>query len=65
MSRSRNVLDVRASLKVGLQMEQDNFPPHKMSSLGIEPGSLDKAVVHVGGLNDFHVVMGILTGYRG
>ena len=26
--RSRNVLDVRASLKVGLQMEQDNFPSH-------------------------------------
>ena len=26
--RSRNVLDVRASLKVGQQMEQDNFPSH-------------------------------------
>ena len=26
--RSRNALDVRASLKVGLQMEQDNFPSH-------------------------------------
>ena len=25
---SRNVLDVRASLNVGLQMEQDNFPSH-------------------------------------
>ena len=31
ISRNRNVLDVRASLKVGLQMEQDNFPSHKMS----------------------------------
>ena len=30
-SRNSNVLDVRASLKVGLQMEQDNFPSHKMS----------------------------------
>ena len=29
--KNRNVLDVRASLKVGLQMEQDNFPSHKMS----------------------------------
>ena len=27
-SRNSNVLDVRASLKVGLQMEQDNFPSH-------------------------------------
>ena len=49
-SRNSNVLDVRASLKVGLQMEQGNFPSHKMSSLGIEPGSLEKAVVHVGDL---------------
>ena len=28
ISRNRNVLDVRASLKVGLQMEQGNFPFH-------------------------------------
>ena len=28
IGKSRNVLDVRASLKVGLQMEQDNFPSH-------------------------------------
>ena len=28
LNRSRNALDVRASLKVGLQMEQDNFPSH-------------------------------------
>ena len=28
ISRNRNVLDVRASLKVGLQMEQGNFPSH-------------------------------------
>ena len=27
-SKNRNVLDVRASLKVGLQMEQDKFPSH-------------------------------------
>lgn len=27
-SRSRNVLDVRAALKDGLQMEQGNFPSH-------------------------------------
>lgn len=27
-NENRNVLDVRASLKVGLQMEQDNFPSH-------------------------------------
>ena len=31
-------------------MEQGKFPSHKMSSLGTEPGSLDKAVVHVGDL---------------
>ena len=28
INRNRNVPDVRASLKVGLQMEQDNFPSH-------------------------------------
>lgn len=28
LNKNRNVLDVRASLKVGLQMEQDNFPSH-------------------------------------
>ena len=50
ISRNRNVLDVRASLKVGLQMEQGNFPFHSMFYLDIEPGSLDKAVVHVGDL---------------
>ncbi|RHE39230.1 hypothetical protein DW740_10780 [Blautia obeum] len=27
-SKNRNVLDVRASLKVGLQMEQDKIPSH-------------------------------------
>ena len=27
-SKNRNVLDVRASLKVGLQMEQDKLPSH-------------------------------------
>ena len=28
ISRNRNVLDVRASLKVGLQMEQGKLPSH-------------------------------------
>ena len=28
INKNRNVLDVRASLKVGLQMEQGNFPFH-------------------------------------
>jgi len=27
-SKNRNVLDVRASLKVGLQMEQGKLPSH-------------------------------------
>ena len=27
-SKNRNVLDVRASLKVGLQMEQDKLPSY-------------------------------------
>ena len=27
-NKNRNVLDVRASLKVGLQMEQDKLPSH-------------------------------------
>jgi len=50
MSRSRDAPDERASLKVVLQMEQVNYPSHKMSIVDIEPSSLDKAVVHMGDL---------------
>ena len=48
--RNRDVPDVRASLKVVLQVEQVKLPPLKMSLLDIEPRSQDKAVVHVGDL---------------
>ena len=52
-SKNRNVLDVRESLKVGLQMEQGKKSISLDILIDIEPCNQDMVVVHVGDLMIF------------